>query len=133
MFPIEISQAHSHRCAATAFARYDIVENLAGRHKAEVSEHHGERSISPMLLFLIENDKRLSHVTLGLQTVMRMHPESAVLHQRIVNALAVARRNRWLRDKGNAIHGVGKNQPMPMHSCWHRQLIDQLKIDAFIL
>ncbi len=47
-----------------------------------------------------------------------------------MDALALARRDRRLGDKWHPIHGIGKNQAMPVHGGWHRQLIDQLEIDA---
>ena len=133
LFPVECGQALRHRCAAPALPINNVVEYLVGRREAEVSEHHRDGSISPLLLLFVEDDKGLSHIALGLQAVVRVHPERAVLHQWVVNALAFPRRNRRLRHEGHTIHGIGKNQPMPMHCCRNIESVDQLEIDAVVL
>ncbi len=81
LVPGEIRQAFSHGCATAALASHHVAEDLASRGEAEISQHHGDGAISPLLLLRIKDHKRLSHEALGLQAVVGMHPKGAVLHQ----------------------------------------------------
>ena len=130
--PGKSRQLTRHCGPSTTLAVHQIPENALRRGVAEISQHYGEAVISPAILIRCADQQRLRHEALGLQAIVRMQPERAVLLQREAQPQPLTRWDRRLGRERNAVHRIGQDQPMEVEGGGHRQAVGHHHINAVL-
>ena len=98
--------------------------NLAVLIKPPVINHQGKIMINSRVIIRINNQRSIETTgDLFPAHIVRMIPICTRFTQRHLIDKIFARSNRCLRQVGNAIHLIDIADAMPMHRCWHGQMI----------